>query len=61
MVTTAAEHVRVRQVLCRIRAPIALLERQAARDKYRLQFRGEVSVSLPSADRPCGLQHSGSS
>ncbi|CAM9423223.1 unnamed protein product [Scytosiphon promiscuus] len=30
------------RVLCRIRAPIVLLERQAAREGYRLQFRGEV-------------------
>eukprot|EP00903_Cladosiphon_okamuranus_P010788 g10194.t1 len=30
------------KVLCRIRAPIVLLERQAAREGYRLQFRGEV-------------------
>ncbi|CAM9287375.1 unnamed protein product [Ectocarpus sp. 12 AP-2014] len=30
------------KVLCRIRAPIVLLERQAARESYRLQFRGEV-------------------
>ncbi|CAM9663994.1 unnamed protein product, partial [Ectocarpus fasciculatus] len=30
------------KVLCRIRAPIVLLERQAARESYRLQFRGEA-------------------
>jgi hypothetical protein len=31
-----------RQVLCRVRAPISLLEEQAARENYRLQFRGEI-------------------
>lgn len=36
---------RLWKVLCRIRAPIVLLERQAARDGYRLQFRGEVRMS----------------
>ncbi|CAM9963202.1 unnamed protein product [Choristocarpus tenellus] len=30
------------KVLCRVRAPIVLLERQAAMESYRLQFRGEV-------------------
>ncbi|CAM9744332.1 unnamed protein product, partial [Sphacelaria rigidula] len=34
------------QVLCRIRAPIVLLERQAARERYRLQFRGEVDPGV---------------
>ncbi|CAM9467714.1 unnamed protein product, partial [Laminaria digitata] len=34
------------KVLCRIRAPIVLLERQAAREGYRLQFRGEVDPGV---------------